>query len=167
METLPFSPPDIACLNILIMKHYPHDISDFIIHPLYKTKQFEYILVILFVILYPEATLSEDQKYKTAISTILNRNLDAYKAYRQCCGSLLLSRTLSSETAFLLTSLDLRNTHFPEYAGSIALAEALFNMLEEDCEENFDYWYAWFEERNAAFEQLTFMQCLVLMRNID
>jgi hypothetical protein len=149
------------------MKHYPHDLSDVIIHPLYKTKQFEYILVILFVLLYPAATLSEGRKYKAAISSILNGNLDAYKAYRQCCGSLLLSRTLSSETAYLLTSLDIRNTHFPEYAGSVALAEALFNMLEDDCEENFNYWNGWFEERNAAFEQLTFLQCLVLIRNND
>jgi hypothetical protein len=149
------------------MKHYPHDLSDVIIHPLYKTKQFEYILQLLFVLLYPGATLSEDKEYNKVISIILNGNLDAYKAYRQCCGSLLLSRTLSVEIAFLLTSLDVRNTQFPEYAGSVALAEALFNMLEDDCEENFDYWYAWFEERNAAFEQLTFMQCLVLMRNID
>jgi hypothetical protein len=149
------------------MKHYPHDLSDVIIHPLYKTKQFEYILQVLFVLLYPVATLSESNKYNTAISAILNRNLDAYKAYRQCCGSLLVNRTLSSEPALLLTSLDIRNSHFPEYSGSIALAEALFNMLEDYTEENFDYWYDWFEERNAAFEQLTFLQFLVLIRNID
>jgi hypothetical protein len=123
--------------------------------------------VILFVILYPEATLSEDQKYKTAISAILNRNLDAYKAYRQCCGSLLLSRTLSCETAYLLTSPDIRNTAFPEYPGSIALAEALVNMLEDDSKENFNYWNGWFEERNAAFEQLIFLQFLLRIRNND
>ncbi len=45
--------------------------------------------------------------------------------------------------------------------------EKLPVLTEDDSKENFNYWNGWFEERNAAFEQLLFLQFLLRIRNND
>ncbi len=149
------------------MKHYKPDLSDVVIHPLYKTKQFDYILRNLFTLLYPEATAPEIKKFIGAMGTFLNGNLDAYKAYQQCCATLLLSRILSAETATLFVGLDILEINSPGYRGFTAIAESLVNMLEDASKENIEYWNDWFEERDAAFEQWVFQEFIRLIRNND
>ncbi len=149
------------------MKHYPHDLSDVIIHPLYKTKQFEYILNQLFVILYPTSCSAESNKFATVIKKTLTGYLDAYKAYQQCCATLIMSYILEEDTKILFVLLDILDENTCEYPAKLAVAEAMVNMLENDCMEEFDYWNKWFEERGSAFDQWIFMQFVELLRNND
>ena len=154
-------------LKYFFMKHHPHDLSDVFIHPLYKTKQFEYILFQLFYIHYPDATLEEAKTATQAFYNFLTGNLDAYRAYQQCCATILLCFILSDETSVLFEALDLLEIDSPEYLRFASLAESLVSILEDDSWDNFDYWVQWFEERELFFQKLIFQEFVWMTRDND